>query len=281
MGPAGCLLDDFDVSYAPSSALVANLWRRPGWKTGSFVGIADPEGDLPMARAEVRAAAGIFQRDSKVLEGHAASKEAALSRIHDVDWLHFACHANLILGDTEGTGIRLARQGDDKSHILNLDEMTRRGRLKENAVVVLSACETNSTMPYYADEDVSIAGGVVTAGARSVVATMWKVRDACAALVMSRFYREIAEGEADLSKALARACEMSGTSMNATPICSSLCFWALRPPLRKIPDPCWLSLHSRESTIVLSLTFQIGEVFSSLAADPAPPPAFFLARRQE
>jgi CHAT domain-containing protein len=60
-------------------------------------------------------------------------------------------------------------------------------------------------MPYYADEYVSIAGGVVTAGARSVVATMWKVRDACAALVVSRFYRQIAEGEADLSKALARA----------------------------------------------------------------------------
>ncbi|NEH49581.1 CHAT domain-containing protein [Rhizobium leguminosarum] len=200
MGP-GCLLDRYDVSYAPSSALVANLWRRPDWQMGSFVGIADPEGDLPMARAEVRTASGMFEQ-ANVLEGQAASKGSALTLMQDVDWLHFACHARLVLGNPQATGIRLAAQVDDRDHILSLDEITRSGRIKQNAVVVLSACETGSSMPYFADEYVSIAGGVVTAGAQAVVATMWKVRDACAALVMSRFYREIAGGEADLSRAL-------------------------------------------------------------------------------
>ncbi len=58
-------------------------------------------------------------------------------------------------------------------------------------LVVLSACESALGNPVEGEGLVGIVRGFMTAGARSVVASLWKVDDEATGELMSRFYREM------------------------------------------------------------------------------------------
>ena len=58
-------------------------------------------------------------------------------------------------------------------------------------LVVLSACESALGKPVEGEGLVGIVRGFMTAGARSVVASLWKVDDEATGQLMSRFYREM------------------------------------------------------------------------------------------
>ena len=71
-------------------------------------------------------------------------------------------------------------------------------------LVVLSACESG-TGKYVREEGVmSLARGLMTAGAASLVMSLWKVEDQADADLMKGFYAQLAEG-ASKSEALRQA----------------------------------------------------------------------------
>lgn len=55
------------------------------------------------------------------------------------------------------------------------------------------ACETGMITPYFSGEVVSVAAAFVVAGASYVVAKQWPVDDACACLLLRRFYTVLTE----------------------------------------------------------------------------------------
>lgn len=94
---------------------------------------------------------------------------------------------------------------DKKINVKDLDtllaEKDKRGN-RPIELLVLSACET-------AQGDkratLGIAGVAVRAGARSTVATLWKVNDGSTAKLMVRFYQELLKGDVTKAEALRRA----------------------------------------------------------------------------
>jgi CHAT domain-containing protein len=61
-------------------------------------------------------------------------------------------------------------------------------------LVALSGCETGRGRLYGADL-ISLAGGFLGAGARSLLVSLWRVDDATTARLMSGFYRALRRGE--------------------------------------------------------------------------------------
>ena len=71
----------------------------------------------------------------------------------------------------------------------------RLGRARMNAdVVVLSACETGSGRLQGQEGVMNLARAFLTAGARSVVASLWDVDDRSTATVMESFYEHLKAG---------------------------------------------------------------------------------------
>jgi len=61
----------------------------------------------------------------------------------------------------------------------------------------LSACQTSSGAEKLSEEAVHLAAGMLAAGYRSVVATMWSIKDQYGPVVAERFYKYLMErGEA-------------------------------------------------------------------------------------
>lgn len=94
---------------------------------------------------------------------------------------------------------------DDKINVKQLDtllgEKDKRGN-RPIELLVLSACETAQGDKRAA---LGIAGVALRAGARSTIATLWKVNDESTAILMVRFYQELLKGDVTKAEALRRA----------------------------------------------------------------------------
>ena len=197
--------DSYQVSYSPSASLLLKTWRNPDPPRHNFIGFADSMGDLPMARAEILTSRVGFSGEVSILIGEKASKEEALRRLAQNDWIHFACHADMVFGDTTASGIFLGSSENDEDNFLTLHEINQRVSLVKGSVVILSACETGMIMPYLSDEYISLAAGFIPAGASIIISTYWKVNDVCAFLILNRFYEELRTANQHLAEALRKA----------------------------------------------------------------------------
>jgi CHAT domain-containing protein len=168
-----------------------------------FGAIADTTGDLPFARAEADFAARSMGGTEGVTVG-ALDRASAVSILRASNWIHFACHAQQSIGDPEQSGIVLGPGSGEELSMLSLPAITRDVRLARGSTVILSACETGSIWPFFSGEVVSVAAAFVVAGASRVVATQWPVDDACACLLLRRFYSLLAE-ERTVARALRAA----------------------------------------------------------------------------
>lgn len=84
----------------------------------------------------------------------------------------------------------------------NLLRSRQRGETNPIELLVMSACQTAA-----GDKQASLglAGMAVRSGARSTIATLWAVKDESTALLMTEFYRELAETQLNKSEALRQA----------------------------------------------------------------------------
>jgi CHAT domain-containing protein len=96
-------------------------------------------------------------------------------------WLHLACHG--IQRPDEPTKSALLLQDGP----LTLEEIIKLD-LPNAEFAFLSACQTTTGDEQLSEEAVHIAGGILLAGYRGVVATMWSIRDDLAPEVADEFY---------------------------------------------------------------------------------------------
>jgi CHAT domain-containing protein/Tfp pilus assembly protein PilF len=153
---------------------------------------------LPYARQEIREVARLFPGGARIYLGEEATEERAKTIGRDVRILHFATHS-----------VVDERSPLDSAVVLSLPERLVAGR--ENGLlqaweifdgvrldadlVVLSSCESGLGHELAGEGLIGLTRAFHYAGARSVMASLWKVSDRLTGELMVRFYRHLAAGQ--------------------------------------------------------------------------------------
>lgn len=216
------LVARYELALVPS----ASLWRH--WRQaparapgGEALVLADPDRAIPqpLARAVARERAGVFTEAAQLgalpearREGHEvedvlrgthtparlhvgtdASEHALKStNLSSVRVLHLAAHAVVDAEAPERSALVLAPGSEEEDGILQPREIAEL-HLK-GALVVLSACRSASGTVLPGEGVLSLARAFFEAGAHTVVASLWPLRDDEAAALVERFYRHLATG---------------------------------------------------------------------------------------
>src|SRR5262249_3892825 len=190
--PVGELLT---LSVAPSAAAVVLGRERAAGRardamTGQLLVVADPQrqdaSPLPGARDEARRIAAAFPDRVDVLEGPAARTDTVLDRLPSYWVAHLACHGTNNVLQPQAMRLLLSEGDITLDQLLQLPELRAR-------LVVLSACQTGQvdTMRV-SDEMLGMPLAFLQAGACAVVSTLWPVDDRVTAMLIGRFYEELA-----------------------------------------------------------------------------------------
>jgi CHAT domain-containing protein len=145
--------------------------------------------ELPATQEEVLALANLVkthQIESLTLGDDAATISRVKDEMSQHNWVHFACHAVQDREDPLKSGIHLY---DGQLQLLELLKQ----RFPEADHAFLSACETGKGDKLLSDEAAHVAAGLLAAGYRSVVATMWSIRDQHGPEIAETFYRVLLE----------------------------------------------------------------------------------------
>ena len=122
-----------------------------------------------------------------------ASRATALSgELSKYQYIHFATHGILSLEHPELSGIALSmvdKKGQKQDGYLRLYEIYNLDLPAE--LVVLSACETGVGKQIRGEGLIALTRGFMYAGAKRVVASLWKVDDSATAELMAQFYKEM------------------------------------------------------------------------------------------
>jgi CHAT domain-containing protein len=180
-------LDDYDILYAPSCAVIQRCLRREAQRTGreALFAVQNPSGDLPFADWEVEEVVQYCCR-THILPGAQATLAQVKQWIAQGHEILLSCHGNYTPNDVFAS--HLVLHGDDRlwlSDILQLD-------LSHAWLVVLSACETAfSDYPDVVDEVQGLHTAFLIAGAPTVVGSLWAVDSLATALLMQRFHANL------------------------------------------------------------------------------------------
>jgi CHAT domain-containing protein len=145
----------------------------------------------------------LANRNHVILEGPEGTTESVKKAMADCNWVHLACHG--VQRPDKPTKSALILQDGD----LTLEEIIKL-KLPKAEFAFLSACQTIAGDEKLSDEAVHIAGGMLLAGFRGVVATMWSIQDELAPEVTDEFYAHLMqEGQRPDSRKAAEALHLS------------------------------------------------------------------------
>lgn len=195
------------ISVLPSASLLRYLTldqplvRHPAPRV---LAIGNPGGDLRGAQVEAAEVATLYGDDPLVRDK--ATLDEVLRRLPGRRVLHFATHAVLDEKAPLASAIQLAGGDLDVHRLMGL-------RLDVD-VVVLSACETGLGGSGGGEDIVGLTRGLLAAGARAAVVSLWPVDDASAAQLMCDFHQRLRSG-ATPARALHDASNALRTLSNA------------------------------------------------------------------
>ena len=130
--------------------------------------------------------------ESLLLNHDVATTARVTEEMKTHSWVHFACHA-IQDKDPLKSGIHLY---DGRLELL---EMMKQ-RIPHADHAFLSACQTGTGDRKLSDEVAHIAAGMLAAGYRGVVATMWSISDAHGPEIAQCFYEHILKASAGVGK---------------------------------------------------------------------------------
>jgi tetratricopeptide (TPR) repeat protein len=150
--------------------------------------VADPHGDLPLARVEAEKIASMLRQraglEPLLLEGHAATHLAVRDAIEQeqTGLLHYAGHGIFEGRDGWQSGFPLAAGG-----WLSVGDVLVLKRAPD--LVLLSGCETARAPSGSSASGLGLAQAFIVAGSRAVIASPRPVDDALAERLMTAVYR--------------------------------------------------------------------------------------------
>jgi len=178
-------VERFETSCAPSAGVWSMLHERRGRRIRNalLMGYADER--IPLVEDEI-SAVGRIMPQARALKGEAAGFAAFVREAPKSDLIHLACHGQFRAENPMFSSLHLADGWVTVRDICS-------ARIKAE-IVTLSACETGLNKIYAGDEILGLARGFLTAGASSLVVSLWAVNDAAAGRLMEAFYRAIQRG---------------------------------------------------------------------------------------
>jgi CHAT domain-containing protein len=179
------LIEQHEISYSPSAGVLQQTRQRPqrGSERALLVGVADAA--IPHVNDEIAALQHVFPKSVSLLNGQATA-EALRKQSTDVDVLHLACHARFRSDNPLFSSLQLS---DGPFTVRDALQLNLKGTL-----VTLSACETGVNAIIPGDELIGLARGFFSAGAASVLLSLWTVDDEATRQIMEEFYRQIRGG---------------------------------------------------------------------------------------
>lgn len=154
-------------------------------------------GPLPSSRVEIQEIANLYSANAGVYFGADATEENAKTLPRDTRIVHFATHATLDERSPLDSAVVLSipekfEEGKDNG-LLQAWEIFERVRIDAD-LVVLSACESGLGKEMGGEGLIGLTRAFQYAGARSVMASLWKISDRTTAELMVRFYKHLKAG---------------------------------------------------------------------------------------
>jgi CHAT domain-containing protein/Tfp pilus assembly protein PilF len=152
---------------------------------------------LPGTRKEATSIADLYKGEATIYLGEDATEERAKAISKDIRYIHFACHGFLDELFPLNSGLALSiprnvREGQENG-ILQAWEVFERVRIDAD-LVTLSACETGLGKEIGGEGLIGLTRAFHYAGARTVLASLWRVADVTTAELMRRFYSYLKAG---------------------------------------------------------------------------------------
>jgi CHAT domain-containing protein len=180
------LLDRHELAVMPSARLLALCTNRPARPLQKAVLFGAPDALAPQISLEVEAIRTLFPHAHCFL-GEAADRRALAAHIADSDLVHIASHAIFRQDNPMFSAFQLAGTW------LNFFDICA---LQMNATLVtLSGCSTGANRIYAGDELLGLVRGFLSAGASSLVVSLWAVNDPATATLMQSFYERLQHGD--------------------------------------------------------------------------------------
>ena len=142
---------------------------------------------IPSTTAEVQKTCEQLEKQgirSLLYMGSEATVDVVLDSLESCSWVHLACHASQEIENPLRSAIHLYDRP------LTLSEIMKK-KLPNAGLAFMSACQTSSGDEKLPEEAVHLAAGMLAAGYRSVVATMWSISDVHAPEVAEIFYENL------------------------------------------------------------------------------------------
>jgi CHAT domain-containing protein len=139
---------------------------------------------LPGTVAEAKVVDDHFTGATHHLTGEDATVDIVLDAISQHAWVHLACHG---FQDPEDPTKSAFALHDGRLELARL--MSR--SLTNAELAVLSACQTATGDARLPEETVHLAAGMLAAGFRSVVGTMWSISDEDAPVIADALYANL------------------------------------------------------------------------------------------
>lgn len=198
MHNTGFKTSDFVVSsYTPTlTALLEPLSVKKQAFMG-ILGVSQPstpgQSPLPNAEEELqhieKLSSGLVVHS---LLGEQATIESVLAAMEKYSWVHLACHAEQNISEPTQSAFHLYDGSLPLSKIITKS-------FPHADFAFLSACQTATGNEDLSDEAVHLAGGMLAAGYKSVIATMWSIRDKDAPSVAAEVYCRLVSPEPNSS----------------------------------------------------------------------------------
>lgn len=169
----------------------------------------------PLANAEKEAQAIATMLNAQALTGSEATKETVLKLLPQAKIIHLATHGLLEYGNPQRSGVRdfpgaiaLAPDPNFQPELGEINGLLTAGEIFDlnlNAdLVVLSACDTGRG-ELTGDGVIGLSRSFLSAGAESVMVSLWSVDDQSTADLMTEFYRQWQTNQLDKAQALRQA----------------------------------------------------------------------------
>ena len=175
------LIDDFSVSYAPSSSIFAVCQEksRPRGKGDALV-LAVPDARAPFIEEEARFVSTAMG-GSRLFLGADATEEQLRAYGPASRFIHIATHGYFRQDNPMFSSIRL---GNSLLSLFDLYQLQFDAEL-----VTLSGCGTGMNVVIGGDELIGLVRGLLYAGAQTLMVSLWEVHDQSTAEFMRDFYQ--------------------------------------------------------------------------------------------
>ena len=179
------LIESRELVYSPSAAVWHRLAskRRRSINNAMLMGFADES--IPEVDREIFELRSVFP-NSRAFTGSESTWRSYAETAPSSDIIHLACHGQFRPDNPTFSSLHLA---DGWMTVRDVC-----AKKIDAELVTLSACETGLNKLYAGDEIVGLARGFLTAGASSILLTLWSVNDAASTELMKQFYSGIQRG---------------------------------------------------------------------------------------